>query len=96
VMKNLMKRASSYEGRFPKTLFILSRCRITEDDGSGDMLSRSQMHVDEQDEVGSATQQQKRRNLDALMTHGCSCVATSMAAARIYREHLPRVIASHN
>jgi hypothetical protein len=41
----------------PKILFALSRCRITEDDGSGDLLSRSQMHVDERDEVASAVQQ---------------------------------------
>jgi hypothetical protein len=43
----LMKQVSSREDRFPKTLFTLSRCRIAEDDGSGDMLSRSQMHVNE-------------------------------------------------
>jgi hypothetical protein len=58
VVKNLTKGASSYEDRFSKTLFALSRCRIDEDDGSGDLLSRSQMHVDERDEVASATQQQ--------------------------------------
>jgi hypothetical protein len=67
VVKNLMKRASSLEDRFLKTLFALSRCMIAEDDGFGDLLSRSQMHVDERDEVASATQQQKRRNLVALM-----------------------------
>jgi hypothetical protein len=39
---------------FPKTLFALSRCRITEDDGFRDLLSRSQMHIDERDEVASA------------------------------------------
>jgi hypothetical protein len=57
VVKNLMKRASSCEDRFPKTLFILSRCRIAEDDDSGDLLSRSQMHVDERDEVALVAQQ---------------------------------------
>jgi hypothetical protein len=62
-----MKRASSREDRFPKTLFALSQCRITEDDGSGDLLSQSQMHVDERDEVASAAQQQKRQNLDVLV-----------------------------
>jgi hypothetical protein len=67
VVKNLMKRASSREDRFPKTLFALSQCRITEDDGSGDLLSQSQMHVDERDEVASAAQQQKRQNLDVLV-----------------------------
>jgi hypothetical protein len=60
VVKNLMKRANSREDRFSKTLFVLSLCKIAEDDGSGDLLSRSQMHVDECDEVASAAQQQKR------------------------------------
>jgi hypothetical protein len=36
----LTKQASSREDRFPKTLFTISWCRITEDDGSGDLLSR--------------------------------------------------------
>jgi hypothetical protein len=53
-----MKRPSSHEYRFPKTLFGLSQCRIAEDDDSGDLLSRSQMHIDERDEVASAAQQQ--------------------------------------
>jgi hypothetical protein len=60
VVKKLTKRASSREDRFLKILFALSRCRIADDDGSGDLLSRSQMHVDEQDEIASAAQQQKR------------------------------------
>jgi hypothetical protein len=60
VVKNLMNRASSHEDHFPKTLFTLSRCKIAEDDGFGDLLSRSQMHVDEWDEIASAAQQQKR------------------------------------
>jgi hypothetical protein len=38
---------SSHEDRFPKTLFFLSRCRIAENDGSGDLLSRSHMHADD-------------------------------------------------
>jgi hypothetical protein len=50
-MKNLKKRASSREDHFPKTLFALSWCRIAEDDGSRDLLPRSQIYVDEQDEV---------------------------------------------
>jgi hypothetical protein len=41
VMKNLKKRTSSREDRFLKILFALSRCRIVEDDGLGDLLSRS-------------------------------------------------------
>jgi hypothetical protein len=67
VVKNLMKRVSSHEYRFPKTLFALSRCRITEDDDFRDLLSRSQIHIDEWDEVPSVVQQQKRQNLDALV-----------------------------
>jgi hypothetical protein len=55
-----MKQANSREDRFSKTLFALSWCKIAEDDGSGDLLSQSQMHVDECDEVASAAQQQKR------------------------------------
>jgi hypothetical protein len=31
----------SHVERFSKTLFVLSRCRIAEDDGSGDLLSQS-------------------------------------------------------
>jgi hypothetical protein len=45
---------SSHEDRFLKILFALSRCRITEDDGFGDLLTRSQVYVDEQGEVASA------------------------------------------
>jgi hypothetical protein len=59
MMKNLTKRARSREDRFSKTLFVLSWCRIVDDDDSGDLLSRSQMHIDERDEVVSAAQQQK-------------------------------------
>jgi hypothetical protein len=47
MMKNLKKRVSSHEDHFPKTLFALSQCMIVEDDGSGDLLSQSQMHIDE-------------------------------------------------
>jgi hypothetical protein len=46
---------------FPKTLFTLFRCRITDDDGFEDLLSRSQMHVDERDEVALAAQQLRRQ-----------------------------------
>jgi hypothetical protein len=61
VMKNLKKRVSNREDRFPKTLFVISRCRIVEDDGSGDLLSRSHMHVDERGEVVLATHQRRRQ-----------------------------------
>jgi hypothetical protein len=67
MVKNLMKRVSSHKDRFPKILFTLSQCRIAEDDSFRDLLSRSQMHVDEWDEVPSATQQQKQQNLDVLV-----------------------------
>jgi hypothetical protein len=66
-VKNMTKRASSREDCFPKILFVFSRCRIAEDDGSGDLLSWLQMHIDERDEVTSTTQQQKRWNLDVLV-----------------------------
>ena len=47
----LWKRSSSRAERFPKTLFALSRCRITRASGSGDLLSRSSVHVDDRDGV---------------------------------------------
>jgi hypothetical protein len=56
VVKNSTKQVSSRKDRFPKTLFALFRCKIAKDDGFEDLLSRSQMHVDEQDEVASAAQ----------------------------------------
>jgi hypothetical protein len=92
-----LEEASEYPRRsLPKILFTLSRYRITNDDGSKDLLSRSQMHVDERDEVALAAQQWKRKNLDVLVTRGCSLITTSVAATRIYREHTPRVTVSHN
>jgi hypothetical protein len=60
VVNNLTNLASSHEDWFPKTIFALSRCRIAEDDSFGDLLSRSQMHIDEWDEVVLAAQQQLR------------------------------------
>jgi hypothetical protein len=38
----------------PKTLFIISRGMITKDDGSEDLLSQSQVHVGDRDEVNLA------------------------------------------
>jgi hypothetical protein len=70
VVKNLTKRACGREDRFSKTLFGLSRCRITENDGSGDLLSQSQIHIDEQDEVVLPAQQQMR--LRPRCIGGCS------------------------
>jgi hypothetical protein len=60
-MKNMKKRVSSREDHFPKTLFTLSWCRIAEDDGSGNLLSRLRMHVNERDEVAWAAQQRRRQ-----------------------------------
>jgi hypothetical protein len=60
------------------------------------MLSQSQMHIDERDEIGLTMQQWKRRNLDALIARGCFLITTSVTAARIYRKDMPRVTASCN
>jgi hypothetical protein len=95
VMKNLKKRASSHEDRFPKTLFALSRCRITKDDGSGDLLSQSQMHIDERDEVALVAQQRMRRKL-RYVGSWLFVVTSCVVATHIYREDLPSVTASHN
>jgi hypothetical protein len=96
MVKNLMKRASSHEDRFPKTLFILSWCRIAGDDGFRDLLSRSQMDVDERDEEVLAAQQWMRRRPRYIGASWLFFVTTSIVAAHIYREDPPRVIASHN
>jgi hypothetical protein len=85
VMKNLKKRASSREDRFPKTLFALFRCRITEDDGSEDLLSRSRMHVDERNELALAAQQWRRRKLRCVGSW-LFIVTSFVVAALIYRE----------
>jgi hypothetical protein len=90
VMKNLKKRASSREDRFPKTLFALFRCRITEDDGFEDLLSRSRMHVDERNELALAAQQWRRRKLRCVGSW-LFIVTSFVAAARIYREYPTRV-----
>jgi ABC-type Fe3+-citrate transport system substrate-binding protein len=57
VVKNLVKRVSSREDSFLKTLFTLSRCSIAKDYGSENLLSQSKMQIDEWDEVGSVAQQ---------------------------------------
>jgi hypothetical protein len=54
------------------------------------------MHVDERDEVASAAQQQKRRNLDALVFLMAVHVTSTVASARIYREDSSRVTTSRN
>ena len=45
---------SSRAGRFPKTLFALSRCRIPKAKGSGDLLSHLLVHADKRDGLGYA------------------------------------------
>jgi hypothetical protein len=62
MMKSLMKRIEQLRRSLSKNL-IRPPCRIAEEDGSGDLLSRSQMHIDEQDEVALAVQQWRRRKL---------------------------------
>jgi hypothetical protein len=96
VMNNLKKQASIREDRFSKTLFVLSRCRITEDDDSRDLLSRSQMYVDGQDEVALAAQQRRRQKTRCIGGSWLFALTRFMATARIYREGMPRVIASCN
>ena len=76
----------------PKNLIRPLLVRIAEDDGSGDLVSRSQLHTDDRDEVDSAAQQQRgRQNLDAFVGQFESC-----GARRIYREKPHRVRASRN
>jgi hypothetical protein len=60
IVTNLKNRSSSSVERFPKTLFTLSQYRITEDNSSGDLLSQSQMHIDDRDEVALVTQHWRR------------------------------------
>jgi hypothetical protein len=90
VVKNLKKQASNRKDRFSKILFALPRCRIVEDDGFGDLLPRSQMHIDERDEVALATQQRRRQKIRCI--GGSLFVsASSVAVTRFYREDPPRV-----
>jgi hypothetical protein len=95
VMKNLKKRASSHKDHFPKT-YSLSHCKIAEDDGSGDLLSRSQMHVGEWDEVALVVQQRRRQKPRCLGGSWLFIVTHSAAVAHIYIEDLPKVTVSHN
>src|SRR5438105_13025957 len=73
--------------RFPKTLFVLSRCRISKARGSGDLISRSQMHVGAWDGVdyGGGAVERKRQNLDAFCFAYCRCVWRRRPIG-IYRE----------
>jgi hypothetical protein len=51
----LKKRSSSHIEHFLKTLFNFAWCKIAKDDGPRDQLSRSNVHVDDRDEVTLAT-----------------------------------------
>jgi hypothetical protein len=55
-MMNSEKRSSSCVEHFLKTLFSLSQCRIVEDNGSKDLLSRLWMHIDEHDKLALVVQ----------------------------------------
>lgn len=79
------KRASSRAERFPKTLFALSRCRIAEDDGSGDLLSQPQVHAGDRDEADLAAQQQMQK-IRGAWTVGFLFSGCAAAAVRIYRK----------
>jgi hypothetical protein len=96
VMKNLKKPASSRKDRFAKTLFIISYCMIAEDNGFGELLFRSRMHVSERDEVALETQQWRRQKPRCVGDSWLFVVTHSMAATHIYREDLPKVTSSHN
>jgi hypothetical protein len=91
----MKKRAGSHKDRFSKTLFALSLRRTAKDDGFRDLLSRSQMHVDEWDEVALATQQRCMQKIRCVGGSWLFVVDNSVTATRIYREELTRVTASH-
>jgi hypothetical protein len=96
VTKNLKKQSSSHEDRFTKTIFVLFRCKITENDGSRDLLSRLRMHIDERDEVAFTVQQQRRQKPRCVGGSWLFIVTYSVAPLPIYRKDLPRVTASRN
>jgi hypothetical protein len=95
-MKNLKKRDSSHEDHFPKILFTLSHCRIIEDDGFRDLLSRLWMHIDEQDEIALVAQQRRRQKPRGVGGSWLFIVTHSVAATCIYMEDPPRVTVSPN
>jgi hypothetical protein len=54
------------------------------------------MHIDEWGEVTVAAQQRRRQKFRCIGGLWLFVVTSSMMAARIYREDLPRITASHN
>jgi hypothetical protein len=85
MMKKLKKQTSSHEYHFSKNLFVLSRCRITEDDGFEDLL-----------EVALTAQQRKRQKTRCVGGSWFFNVANSMTATRIYRKDPSKVTTSRN
>jgi hypothetical protein len=61
---------------------------INEDDDFGDLLTRSQMHVDEQDEVALVTQQRRRQKARCVGVSWLFVVTRSVVATCIYSEDL--------
>jgi hypothetical protein len=96
MMKNLKKRTSTSKDRFPKILFALSLCRITKEDSFRDLLFWSQMHINEWGEVALMMQQWRRQKTRCIAGSWLFILTSSVAAARIYRDDLPRVTASRN
>jgi hypothetical protein len=67
-----------------------------EDNGSRDLLFRSQMPADKWDEVALAAQQRRRQKPRCVGGSRLFIVTSSVTATRIYREDPLRVVASHN
>jgi hypothetical protein len=93
--EELKEASEQSRRRFLKTLVAISRCRIAEDNGSRDLLSRSSMHIDEQNEIALAVQQ-RRRQKHRCVGSWLFVVTSSVVVARIYREDPLRLTASHN
>ena len=69
------KKMSSRAWRFPKTLFALSRCRITRASGSGDLLSRSPVHAvvrDGLDYDGGAAARKRQNSRFVTLAQFCN------------------------
>jgi hypothetical protein len=54
------------------------------------------MHIDEWGEVTVVVQQRRTQKFRCIASSWLFVITSSMTAARIYREDLPRIIASHN
>jgi hypothetical protein len=58
-----------------------SSCRIAEDDGFEDVFSRSQMHIDERDEVALTAQQARKQKTRCVGGSWLFIVTSSMTTA---------------